>query len=49
MRQEGARGLFKGIETPLISSVPIQAVLFGVYGVSLRRIGQYTRQVCVRV
>ena len=44
MKKEGAIGLFKGIETPLISSVPNQAVLFGVYGVCLRRIGQYTRE-----
>ena len=44
VRQEGASGLFKGIETPLISSLPIQAIIFGIYGVCLRRIGQYTRE-----
>jgi solute carrier family 25 carnitine/acylcarnitine transporter 20/29 len=43
LRREGVRGLFKGIEAPLISSLPIQALVFGVYGVSLRRIGQYTQ------
>jgi hypothetical protein len=26
LRNEGARALFKGIETPLIGNVPIQAV-----------------------
>ena len=44
LRYEGAMGLFKGIETPILSSVPVQAIVFGVYGVSLRRLGQYTRE-----
>ena len=43
LRREGIGGLYKGIETPLISSLPIQALVFGVYGVALRRIGQYTQ------
>ena len=44
VRREGIAGLFKGIETPLISSLPIQALVFGVYGVCLRRIGQHTKE-----
>jgi solute carrier family 25 carnitine/acylcarnitine transporter 20/29 len=44
VRHEGAMGLFKGIETPILCSVPVQAIVFGVYGVSLRRIGQYTQE-----
>jgi len=44
IRQEGINGLLKGIETPLIASLPIQGIVFGVYGITLRRIGQYTQQ-----
>jgi solute carrier family 25 carnitine/acylcarnitine transporter 20/29 len=39
--KEGAFALFKGIETPLIGNVPIQALVFGAYGISLRRIPQW--------
>lgn len=39
LRREGLGGLFKGIESPLIANVPIQALVFGAYGASLRRIG----------
>ena len=38
LRREGVHGLFKGIETPLISSMPVNALIFGVYGFALRRI-----------
>mmetsp|Transcript_44921 Transcript_44921/g.105810 ORF Transcript_44921/g.105810 Transcript_44921/m.105810 type:complete len:323 (-) Transcript_44921:45-1013(-) len=44
LRNEGARALFKGIETPLLGNVPIQAVVFGVYGASLRNIAGYSNE-----
>jgi solute carrier family 25 carnitine/acylcarnitine transporter 20/29 len=43
LRREGVQGLFKGIETPLISSLPANALIFGVYGFTLRRIGHHTQ------
>ena len=44
LRREGVHGLFKGIETPLISSIPVNALIFGVYGFTLRRIGMHLQE-----
>ena len=32
VRAEGIAGLFKGLYSPLVGNVPIQAVIFGGYG-----------------
>uniref|UniRef100_A0A6U4RVQ6 Mitochondrial carrier protein n=1 Tax=Hemiselmis andersenii TaxID=464988 RepID=A0A6U4RVQ6_HEMAN len=41
MKREGIRSLAKGIETPLIGNVPVQAIVFGTYGAILRRLGAH--------
>mmetsp|Transcript_16127 Transcript_16127/g.40664 ORF Transcript_16127/g.40664 Transcript_16127/m.40664 type:complete len:417 (+) Transcript_16127:169-1419(+) len=41
MKREGVGSLIKGIETPLIGNVPVQAIVFGTYGAILRRIGAH--------
>ncbi|KAF0692193.1 Aste57867_16706 [Aphanomyces stellatus] len=35
LHHEGVRGLFKGLLSPLVGSVPINAIVFGVYGSTL--------------
>jgi len=41
LKTEGFMGLVKGIETPLLGNVPVQAIVFGAYGAILRRMGVY--------
>ncbi|RHZ33911.1 hypothetical protein DYB37_002870 [Aphanomyces astaci] len=36
VQHEGVRGLFKGLASPLVGSVPINALVFGVHGSTLR-------------
>jgi solute carrier family 25 carnitine/acylcarnitine transporter 20/29 len=36
VRAEGVRGLYKGMLSPVLGNVPLQAILFGVYGKALR-------------
>ncbi|KAF0732380.1 hypothetical protein Ae201684P_014688 [Aphanomyces euteiches] len=37
-QREGVRGFFKGLASPLIGSVPVNAIVFGMYGTTLQAI-----------
>eukprot|EP00243_Klebsormidium_subtile_P003104 TRINITY_DN16251_c0_g1_i1.p1 TRINITY_DN16251_c0_g1~~TRINITY_DN16251_c0_g1_i1.p1 ORF type:complete len:345 (+),score=44.03 TRINITY_DN16251_c0_g1_i1:446-1480(+) len=38
LQKEGVRGLFKGLASPVVGNVPIQAICFGAYGAARRAI-----------
>lgn len=43
LRNEGARGFYKGMVSPIVSNAPINAVIFGAYGQASRFLQQHSQ------